>query len=244
MQKFALQMYKLLYVLYFTGLPNVQRCLIHADEKTGKTYKLLAEGTDFKQVMAIPNVNTSRTTFNNASVIAEVLGIEAARKSIIDEITATMESHGITLDQRHIMLLADLMTFKGEVLGITRNGLVKMKESVFLLASFERTTDHLYEAAFYGQKDKISGVSECIITGNPISIGTGMFKILTQGKKERTQSNRETNLFERLTISRLGANSSPEEISALLNDIKEEDEESEMNDDSEIDAMEIDGMDE
>lgn len=53
-----------------------------------------------------------------------------------------------------------------------------MKESVFLLASFERTTDHLYEAAFFGQKDKISGVSECIITGNPISIGTGMFKVL------------------------------------------------------------------
>uniref|UniRef100_A0AC34GAH0 DNA-directed RNA polymerase n=1 Tax=Panagrolaimus sp. ES5 TaxID=591445 RepID=A0AC34GAH0_9BILA len=73
-------------------LPNVQRCLIHADEKNGKTYKLLAEGTVFKQVMAIPNVNTSRTTFNNALVIAKVLGIEAARKSIIDEITATMES--------------------------------------------------------------------------------------------------------------------------------------------------------
>jgi DNA-directed RNA polymerase III subunit RPC1 len=191
---FTLAMHYLKYHLasvVIKGLPNVQRCLIHADEKTGKTYKLLAEGTDFKQVMAIPNVNTSRTTFNNALVIAEVLGIEAARKSIIDEITATMESHGITLDQRHIMLLADLMTFKGEVLGITRNGLVKMKESVFLLASFERTTDHLYEAAFYGQKDKISGVSECIITGNPISIGTGMFKILTQGKKERTQSSRK-----------------------------------------------------
>lgn len=58
-----------------------------------------------------------------------------------------------------------------------------MKESVFLLASFERTTDHLYEAAFFGQKDKISGVSECIITGNPISIGTGMFKVLYSKEK-------------------------------------------------------------
>ena len=94
------------------GLPNVTRCLIHADEKTGKTYKLLAEGTDYKQVLAIPNINTSKTTFNNALVVAEVLGIEAARKSIIDEITSTMESHGISLDIRHIMLLADLMTFK------------------------------------------------------------------------------------------------------------------------------------
>lgn len=42
------------------------------------------------------------------------------------------------------------------MLGITRNGLVKMKESVLLLASFEKTMDHLFEAAFYSQKDPVS----------------------------------------------------------------------------------------
>ena len=40
-------------------------------------------------------------------------------------------------------------------MGITRNGLVKMKESVLLLASFEKTMDHLFEAAFFSQKDKV-----------------------------------------------------------------------------------------
>lgn len=122
-----------------------------------------------------------------------MLGIEAARASIIKEILSTMNDHGIDLDRRHVMLLADLMTyryseslalrryrrlFSGEVLGITRNGLVKMKESVLLLASFERTTDHLFEAAFFSQMDKIVGVSECIIMGTPMPIGTGMFKLL------------------------------------------------------------------
>ncbi|VDL81613.1 unnamed protein product [Nippostrongylus brasiliensis] len=53
----------------------------------------------------------------------------------------------------------------------------EMKESVLLLASFEKTMDHLFEAAFYSQKDPIRGVSECIILGIPISIGTGMFKL-------------------------------------------------------------------
>ena len=47
---------------------------------------------------------------------------------------------------------------KGEVLGITRGGLAKMKESVLMLASFEKTTDHLFEAAFYGQEDEIQGL--------------------------------------------------------------------------------------
>ncbi|CAD5234319.1 unnamed protein product [Bursaphelenchus xylophilus] len=160
------------------GLPNVVRCVIHADERRGESYQLLVEGTDFKDVMAVYETEPNKTVFNNASVVAEVLGIEAARVSIVSEIISTMKSHGIELDRRHVMLLADLMTYRGEVLGITRNGLVKMKESVLLLASFERTTDHLFEAAFFGQKDDLVGVSESIIMGTQARIGTGMFKLL------------------------------------------------------------------
>lgn len=61
---------------------------------------------------------------------------------------------------------------------MTRTGLAKMKENVLVLASFERTTDHLYDAAYHGQKDTICGVSECIIMGIPIRIGTGVFQLL------------------------------------------------------------------
>jgi len=46
-----------------------------------------------------------------------------------------MESHGMTVDRRHVALLADLMSCRGEILGITRHGLAKMKESVLMLAS-------------------------------------------------------------------------------------------------------------
>ena len=56
------------------------------------------------------------------------------------------------------MLLADLMTCRGEVLGITRHGLAKMKESVLMLASFEKTSDHLFDAAYHGQEDAINGI--------------------------------------------------------------------------------------
>ena len=69
------------------------------------------------------------------------------------------------------------MTFKGKVLGINRHGIHKMKNSSLMLASFEKTTDHLYDAAVNSKKDDITGVSECIITGNLVSLGTGAFKI-------------------------------------------------------------------
>lgn len=173
--------------------------------------------------MWFQGVDGTRTTSNNTFEVFETIGIEAARTTIINEIVYTMSSHGMSIDIRHVMLLADLMTYKvliranitgqtigdfnlftflflkGEVLGITRGGLAKMKESVLLLASFEKTTDHLFEAAFYGQEDEIygninldvqyeimrfiecyywKGVSECIIMGKPMSLGTGIFKLL------------------------------------------------------------------
>ena len=61
--------------------------------------------------------------------VEKVLGIEAARKTIMSEIGTTMASHGLTVDPRHLALLADTMCIKGEVLGITRFGIAKMKDS-------------------------------------------------------------------------------------------------------------------
>jgi len=167
------------------GLSHVTECVVHKNEGPGSRYGLLVNGSDFASVLALPGIDGTRTHFNSAVAVASVLGIEAARVTIISEIELTMRNHGIELDRRHVMLLADLMTYRGEVLGITRNGLVKMKESVLLMASFEQTTDHLYEAAFFGQLDAIEGVSECIIMGIPMPIGTGMFKLIQNHEKAK-----------------------------------------------------------
>ncbi|CAG0896236.1 unnamed protein product, partial [Darwinula stevensoni] len=166
------------------GLPSVNRAVIHVDD-SGKIskYKLLVEGDNLREVMATYGVKGKYTFSNNTLEMAKTLGIEAARTTIIKEIQNTMEHHGMNIDQRHVMLLADLMTFKGEVLGITRHGLAKMKESVLMLASFERTSDHLFDAAYYGQEDSVTGVSECIIMGIPMNLGTGLFKLLHRAER-------------------------------------------------------------
>lgn len=172
------------------GHKNVNRAIIHVDEAQGDTYKLLVEGDDLLSVMSTVGVKGTAATSNNTAEVEKVLGIEAARATIKNEINVTMKSHGMSIDTRHVMLLADLMTFKGEVLGITRFGLAKMKESVLMLASFEKTSDHLFDAALHGQTDSIDGVSECIIMGIPMSIGTGMFKLLHKPDKTGPPSRR------------------------------------------------------
>jgi DNA-directed RNA polymerase III subunit RPC1 len=88
--------------------------------------------------------------------------------------TLKVNAYGIGIDPRHLLLLSDVMTFKGEVLGITRFGVSKMRESVLMLASFEKTTDHLFDAAVRSRTDKVVGVSECIIMGMPIPVGSGL----------------------------------------------------------------------
>ncbi|KYO27634.1 DNA-directed RNA polymerase III subunit RPC1 [Alligator mississippiensis] len=173
------------------GIPEVSRAVIHIDEQSGKQkYKLLVEGDNLRAVMATHGVKGTKTTSNNTYEVEKTLGIEAARTTIINEIQYTMVNHGMSIDRRHVMLLSDLMTYKGEVLGITRFGLAKMKESVLMLASFEKTADHLFDAAYFGQKDSVCGVSECIIMGIPMNIGTGLFKLLHKADKESTPPTR------------------------------------------------------
>ena len=77
-------------------------------------------------------------------------------------------------------------------MGITRFGIAKMNDSVLMLASFEKTADHLFDAALYGKKDAVEGVSECIIMGIPMSVGTGAFKLL-QNTSWNEQSHKDEN---------------------------------------------------
>ena len=158
------------------GFPEISRAVINITKDNTK--ELLVEGYGLQNVMTTDGVIGSETVTNHVLEMRQVLGIEAARSSIINEISTTMSSHGMSVDPRHIQLLGDVMTFKGEVLGITRFGLAKMRDSVLQLASFEKTTDHLFDAAFYMKTDKVEGVSECIILGQSMHIGTGAIGVV------------------------------------------------------------------
>jgi len=87
-----------------------------------------------------------------------------------------MREDSLDIDSRHMQLLKDIMTFKGDVLGITRFGLAKMRDSTLQLASFEKTTDHLFEAVFHMKRDAAERMSECIILGQSIGISMGALK--------------------------------------------------------------------
>jgi DNA-directed RNA polymerase III subunit RPC1 len=199
------------------GIKEVSRAVITLKEDNEKSasekasglpcHRLVVEGAGLQAVMGVSGVCGPRTRSTHLMEVEKTLGIEAARQTIINEIDYTMSHHGMDIDSRHVALLADIMCFRGEVLGITRFGVPKMRQSVptahtghalstplvhaahwrvccvwhrsvLMLASFEKTTDHLFEAAVHSRTDAVAGVSECIIMGIPIPLGTGMFKLL------------------------------------------------------------------
>nr|UXY88314.1 RNA polymerase III largest subunit [Cryptomonas curvata] len=129
------------------------------------------------EIMNYPSIDRKTVYCNHIITIFEVFGIEAARNVIIIEIEATFQSHGITIDTRHLALLSDLMTFQGEILGITRHGLLKMKSNTLVLASFEKTIENLFFSATRRSRDEVLGVSESIILGKESPIGTGLVSL-------------------------------------------------------------------
>ncbi|HRS85184.1 MAG TPA: DNA-directed RNA polymerase subunit A'' [Methanothrix sp.] len=152
------------------GVEGIKRVVIR---KEGDEYVLYTEGSSLKKVMQFEGVDPTRIKTNNISEIGEVLGIEAARNAIINEATDTLREQGLSVDVRHIMLVADIMTVDGEVKQIGRHGVSGEKASVLARAAFEVTVNHILDAAIRGDIDDLRGVTENVIVGQPIQLGTG-----------------------------------------------------------------------
>ncbi|EAS34612.3 DNA-directed RNA polymerase III largest subunit [Coccidioides immitis RS] len=184
---------RLLPTIQVLGHPQCSRAIIRTDE-TNTTNTLLVEGYGLRACMTTDGIFGTRTRTNNIMETKDVLGIEAARTTIVDEISDVMKDMGI--DPRHMQLLADVMTYKGEVLGITRFGLAKMRDSVLQLASFEKTADHLFDAGGAGRTDLVEGVSECIILGKSVSLGTGAMEMVRAMNFYEGQIGKKKSVFE------------------------------------------------
>ena len=162
------------------GIEGISRAVL---SKVGGSWKIVTEGSNLKEVLKIEGVNANKVMTNSILEVADVLGIEAARNSIIHEAMGTLGEAGLDVDIRHIMLVADLMTNDGQVKAIGRHGVSGKKSSVLARAAFEITAAHLLHAAMVGEVDSLEGVTENIIVGQPVTLGTGAVNLIYTPKK-------------------------------------------------------------
>jgi len=157
------------------GVKGINRVVVKME---GNEYVVYTEGSNFADILALPEVDKTRTVTNDIREIEEVLGTEAARNAIINEAVNTLNEQGLDVDIRHIMLVADMMTNNGSVKQIGRHGVSGGKTSVLARASFEVTTKHLLDACIRGESDKLDGIIENVIAGQPIPLGTGSVELV------------------------------------------------------------------
>ena len=170
-----LQLVEELREVVFKGIEEISRVVIRKEETDeGEEFVLYTEGSAFGDVLGIEGVDASRTTCNNIHEIHKNLGIEAAREAIIEETMNTLEEQGLDdVNIRHLMLVSDIMTNEGTIESIGRHGISGSKDSVLARAAFEVTVSHLLDAAIHGEIDELDGVTENVIVGKPIKLGTG-----------------------------------------------------------------------
>ena len=156
------------------GIPGITRVTV---VKEGEEWFIQTAGSNLGKVVQVEGVDPTRVYTNNVHEVAQVLGIEAARATLVRELMSTLDEQGLEVDIRHIFLVADLMTSRGYIQQIGRHGIAGTKSSVLARAAFEITVPTLAEAAVKGEVEDLKGVTENVIVGLPIPVGTGMIDL-------------------------------------------------------------------
>lgn len=157
------------------GISNVIHVVIR---KESDEYVLYTEGSNLQDALEVEGVNPHKIYTNNLREIYHVLGVEATRNAIIKEAMSVLNEQGMDVDVRHIILVADMMTADGNIRQIGRHGISGSKNSVLARAAFEVTIKHLLGAGIAGTIDPLKGITENVILGQLIPLGTGSIDLL------------------------------------------------------------------
>lgn len=143
-----------------------------------KQFVIYTSGSDLYEIRYLKGIDLNKTICNDVVAIYETFGIEAARSTLVREISIAFERGGTFVNYHHLSVLADMMTFGGYLTSIDRHGMGKSDTDPLSRASFEKTVDQLLQAAVFGEVDHMKGVSSRIMAGLVIKGGTGLCDIV------------------------------------------------------------------
>ena len=143
-----------------------------------KRWILQTDGTNLLDVLNQPYIDYTKTISNDINEVYSLLGIEAARQLLIDQIVEVITEGAGYINTRHVDLLCDTMTSKGFMTAINKQGITKGDIGPLAKCSFEDTTNQLIRAGIFGEKDNLTGVSSNIMLGQTIPSGTGFTELL------------------------------------------------------------------
>lgn len=144
-------------------------------------------GSNFLELVTHESVDPNHTITNSLHEINETLGIEAARNFLLREFNYIFDINSAFVSPRHISLIADYMTYKGIFLSVTFSGINRQSVGILDIATLERSMLVFQDAAAFGKKSTVKGVSSSLFIGSTPNIGTGIVKTLPAVQNIKTE---------------------------------------------------------
>lgn len=164
--------------LHICGIQGITNMFIEKDKKNN-TWKIETDGTNLQEILSHPNIDKTVTFSNSIWEIYEVLGIEATRQFMINEFMKIIGD----INNCHIKLVVDKMTFTGTILSISRYSIRKDDIGPLSSATFEESMDKFTTAGIFTQIENTNGVSSSIMCGKNGKFGTGSFSVFIDPSK-------------------------------------------------------------
>ncbi|ORM39587.1 DNA-directed RNA polymerase I subunit rpa1 [Babesia sp. Xinjiang] len=162
--------------------PGVRQARVVCTSHDGEeVYNLYCDGTNLQRLFLLKEglVDLNRIRINDIATVLRYYGVEAARASIVSELQNVFSVYGINVDYRHLSLIADFMTNRGDIRTFNRYGMAH-HSSPLLQMSFESTTKFMMDACERGGYDNLGSPAGAIIAGRPVMLGGGLCKVLPQ----------------------------------------------------------------
>jgi DNA-directed RNA polymerase II subunit RPB1 len=179
---------KLLNTCVIRGVPGIKAVTFREDKQKVELsgpegrytelvqYVLDTDGTNYVKVMNHPLVDANKLYTTNIYDIINILGLEAVRAILVQELIPIFGQDGV--NYRHLGILCDYITRSGRLMSIDRYGINKNDVGPLGKMSFEETSKIVMNAALFGEVDPVTGVSANIMMGQPIRGGTAFSQIL------------------------------------------------------------------
>ena len=179
---------ELLNNLILRGIKNISNVLLRKitdslDNTDGNYIKkeiwvLDTVGTNLLKILALDNIDVNNTVTNDIQEVYRVLGIEAARQSIYNELTEVIEFDSTYINYHHLSILCDRMTVNKNLVSVFRHGINNDDIGPIAKASFEETPEQFLKAARHAELDNMRGISANVMCGQDGYFGTSCFKVL------------------------------------------------------------------
>lgn len=171
-----------------SGVQGVKKAYSREDLSTHE-WVMDTDGAQFLDILtASSDIDTVRTMVNDIHEIASVLGIEAARRFLFEDISRVISHDGTYINPRHISLLVDVMTASGDLTAASRDGISRDDAGPNAKIMFEKSIDNAMIACAFGEVDSMTSLASSVMYGKVALLGPKTTEICVKNSANKQPS--------------------------------------------------------